>query len=513
MTNIKNSRRIFKNTMFLYFRMILILLVTLYTSRIILNTLGVEDFGIYSVVGGVVTMMAFLSGAMSSATQRFLSYELGRNDSLQFHNVFRMSINIHLLIIIIVLLIAETLGVWFVNNQLIIPSDRLAAANIVFHCAIFSFACSVISVPYSAAIISCEKMSAFAYISIADVILKLIMVLLLTYYGEDKLKVYAVLLSFTSLISLFCYYVYARLRLYGTRFNLYWDNILFRRLFSYTGWNLFGNLAAVASNQGVNILLNMFFGAPVNAARAIAFQVNSAISGFVYSLQTAINPQIVKSYANNNHQYMMGLVFSGARYSFYLLFMIATPLLLQTESILVMWLGGVPQYASDFCRLIIIDSLIISLSGTLMMAFQATGKIKIYQMVVGSIILCNLPLSYVFLSYGFDARVTMVIGVCISVLALFARVFLLSNMFKNIVSSFIQLICRVAFVFVPTILISSCFSISGTNKLMGLAVSCLSYWGVALFSIFLVGLNQKERHFLMSKFKIVLKNRLLVGGK
>ncbi|WP_265460749.1 MATE family efflux transporter, partial [Aeromonas salmonicida] len=393
MTNSNNNRRIVKNTLFLYFRMLLTLSVTLYTSRVVLNNLGVEDFGIYNVVGGVVTMMAFLSGAMSSASQRFLAFELGKNNLEQLAKVFKMSLNIHWLIVLIVILVAQTLGLWFVNAQLVIPPDRLVAANWVFQCALFSFCCTVLGVPYNAAIIAHEKMSAFAYISIVDVLLKLIVVFLLAAYDGDKLQRYSLLLAVVSLLILVCYYAYARWQFTVTRFSWYWNTDLFKTLFSYTGWNLFGNVAAVATNQGINILLNLFFGATVNAARAIAFQVNSAVTGFVTSLQMSINPQIVKSYATDNHEYMLQLVFSGARYCFFLLYFLSIPFLLQAEIILKIWLGMLPEYAAGFCRLVIIDSLIISLSGTLMTAFQATGKIKTYQMVVGGVILFNLPLS------------------------------------------------------------------------------------------------------------------------
>jgi O-antigen/teichoic acid export membrane protein len=505
MSNILNSQRIVKNTLFLYFRVILTLVVTLYTSRVILNTLGIEDFGIFNVVGGVVTMMSFLSGAMSSATQRFLSYELGRNDAEQLHNVFRMSLNIHLLIIIIVLLVAESVGLWFINHCLIISTDRLDSANIVFHCALFSFCCAIISVPYTATIISHERMGAFAYISIADVTLKLVMVLMLTHYGDDKLKLYALLLALVSFIMFVCYYLYARTQFPIATFNLYWNNNLFITLLGYTGWNLFGNLAAVATNQGVNVLLNIFFGAPINAARGIAFQVNSAITNLVGSLQMAINPQIVKSYANNNHEYMRLLIFSGARYSFFLLFMIALPLLLQTDLILQIWLGELPKYASDFCRLVIVDSLIVTLSGTLMTAFQATGEVKKYQIVVGCTILFNLPLSYAFLSFGCDAVITMLISIAISILALCARVVLLSKLFSNVIRDFFDLICKILYVFVPSICMSLLLPTIDDSKVIAFFVSCLSYWLLTFVVIFFIGINQQERKFLISKLKIIFK--------
>ena len=453
MNSTNNNKRILKNTIFLYFRMILTLGVTLYTSRIVLSTLGVEDFGLYNVIGGVVTMLAFLSGAMSSATQRFFSFELGKKNKGRLENIFNMSINIHILIILIVVLLAETVGTWFIHNYLVIPVERLEAANIVFHCALLSFCISILSVPYNAMIIAYEKMSAFAYVSIVDVLLKLTAVILLSNYGDDKLELYAILLAIISVIVFSFYYLYCRFNFSVTRYKWYWDASLFKTLVSYTGWNLFGNLAFVISNQGLNILLNMFFGATVNAARAIAFQVSSALSSFVFSFQMALNPQIIKSYADSNHQYMLQLVFSGARYSFFLLYMLAIPLLLHTRLILDLWLGRIPEYATEFTQLVIIDALVISLSGTLMTAFQATGKIKKYQLVVGTIILVNLPVSILLLKLGFDAVIVLMMAVVISFCALFARIFLLSQIFEGIHSRFFELITRVALVVVGSLMI------------------------------------------------------------
>lgn len=505
MTNSSNNRRIVQNTLFLYFRMLLTLGITLYTSRVVLNNLGVEDFGIYNVVGGVVTMMAFLSGAMSSASQRFFAYELGRNNLEQLAKVFKMSLNIHWLIVLIVIFVAQTLGLWFVNTQLVIPPDRLAAANWVFQCALFSFCCTVLGVPYNAVIIAHEKMSSFAYISMVDVLLKLTVVFLLAAHDGDKLKLYALLLAMVNMLILVCYYAYARWQFMITRFSWYWDADLFKTLFSYTGWNLFGNVAGVAANQGISILLNLFFGATVNAARAIAFQVNSAITGFVISLQMSINPQIIKSYANDNHTYMLQLVFSGARYSFFLLYMLAIPFLLQTEVILKVWLGILPEHAVEFCRLVIIDSLIICLSGTLMTAFQATGKIKKYQMVVGLIILCNLPVSYLFLKFGYDANVTMFVGISISMLAFSARVILLSTLFSGIKNRFIELVTRVVFVFSISLLIATSIPSIDGNLFVSFLFQCILSWSVALFFVLTIGINKLEQQFIVSKISSFLK--------
>lgn len=502
MSNIKNNKRIFKNTLFLYFRMILTLGVSLYTSRVVLNILGVEDFGIYNVVGGVVTMMAFLSGAMSSSTQRFLSFELGKNDIRQLHNVFKMSMNIHLLLVLIVILLAESLGVWFLNTQLLIPVERLAAANLVFHCALFSFCCTIVGVPYKAAIIAHEKMNAFAYISIVEVLLKLAMVLLLTQYGDDKLEFYALLLSLVSFVVLGCYYVYARWQFTETCFSWYWNSLLFKTLFGYTGWSLFGNLSAIATNQGINILLNLYFGATINAARAIAFQVNAAITGFVSSLQTAINPQIVKSYASDNRQYMNQLVISGSKYTFFLLYTLALPVLLQTDLVLRLWLVEPPQNTVIFCQLVLIDALITSLSGSLMAAVQATGRIKRYQVIVGGILLLNLPLSYLVLINGGSADVVFYVVIFTSIIALTFRLLLLQTLINLNVCEFInRVLFKGFFVVVSTLSILYFVDIKTSNLILDFIFMSISIVMVTIFLIYCFGLEKFERDFIRLRLR------------
>ena len=505
MSNATNNRRIIKNTLLLYFRMLLILGVTLYTSRVVLNSLGVEDFGIYNVVGGVVTMMAFLSGAMSSATQRFLSFELGKDNFEQLAKVFKMSLNIHWLIVLLVLLAAQTLGLWFVNTQLVIPPDRLAAANWVFQCAVFSFCCTVLSVPYNAAIIAHEKMSAFAYVSIVDVVLKLTVVFLLAAHGGDKLQFYALLLALVSAVILGCYYIYARWQFAAIHFSLYWNTELFKTLLSYTGWNLFGNLASVATNQGINILINLFFGAPVNAARAIAFQVNAAITGFVTSLQMSINPQIVKSYANGNYEYMHFLIMRSAKYAFFLLYLLALPILLQTELVLKIWLIRPPQYADFFCQLVLIDALITSFSGGLMASVQATGNIKRYQVIIGGILLLNLPLSYLALVYGGGSYVVFYISICTSIAALLFRFLILKKAINLNVTEF----CREVIGRSVLIVLSTSFPLYLINLNTGnvffdfILMSIITVIITVLF-IYLLGLEGFERDFIKIKVRGLL---------
>ncbi|MBB6056699.1 MATE family efflux transporter [Tolumonas osonensis] len=479
--------------------MLLTLGVTLYTSRVVINALGVEDYGLYNVVGGVVTLFSFLSGAMSSATQRFFSFEIGRNDVPGLHNVFKMSFNIYVLIVVVVIIFSETLGLWFLNSQLAISPERIDAANWVYQCAIFSFCCTIMGVPYNACIIAYEKMRAFAYISIVDVFLKLGIVFLLEMDWDDRLEIYAILTALVSFIIWCCYYLYARRNFAVSRYQLFWNTEMFKTLFSYTGWNLFGNLAAVMSNQGVNILLNIFFGSTVNAARAIAFQVNSAIVGFVSSLQMSINPQIIKSYAANDHKYMQQLVFAGARYSFFLLYLISIPILLQTDFILKIWLKTIPDYSVSFCRLVVIDALIMTMSGTLMTAFQATGRIKIYQVVVGVVILCNLPISYFFLSVGFDANITFLVSIFISLLAFILRVLLLSRLLSNIVVNFYSLIAKVFSFLIFSLSISLLMPELNKSKMLNFLFSSALYWFVAFMFIWLVGITSEERKFIKSK--------------
>ncbi|HDT5864439.1 oligosaccharide flippase family protein [Aeromonas hydrophila] len=500
MTNSNNNRRIVKNTLFLYFRMLLTLGATLYTSRVVLNNLGVEDFGIYNVVGGVVTMMAFLSGAMSSATQRFLAFELGKDNLEQLAKVFKMSLNIHWLIVLIVIFVAQTLGLWFVNHQLVIPPDRLVAANWVFQCALFSFCCTVLGVPYNAAIIAHEKMGAFAYISIVDVLLKLTVVFLLAAHDGDKLQLYALLLAVVSLLILGCYYAYARRQFAVTRFSLYWNAELFKTLFSYTGWNLFGNVAAVATNQGINILLNLFFGATVNAARAIAFQVNSAITGFVTSLQMSINPQIVKSYASDNHTYMHQLIMGGSKYAFFLLYALALPILLQTETVLRLWLVNPPEYTLLFCQLVLVDALITSLSGSLMASVQATGNIKRYQAIIGGILLFNLPLSYLVLSNGGGAHTVFYVSIATSITALLFRFVLLKELINlNVVQFFSKVIARALLVVLTTFLPLSLIRLNTGNLVIDFVLMSALIVTFTTIAMFTLGFEKFERDFIRAR--------------
>lgn len=424
MENFVNNKRIAKNTLLLYFRMILIMLVSLYTSRVVLNVLGVEDFGTYNVVGGVVTMFGFLNGAMASATQRFLSFELGRNDLVQLRKTFNAAQFVHIGIALLVFVLAETIGLWFLNNYLNIPAGRMEAARWIYHFSVLSFMITIIQVPYNAVIIARERMNVYAYVSILEVVLKLLVVFALTWISFDKLKLYGVLLFVVALIVALIYRIYTLSQFDETRFELVKDKALYKALISYSGWNLFGGVAAISKSQGVSVLLNMFFGTVVNAAQGIAVQISSAINMFVSNFQLASNPQIIKTYASGDIAYMNNLVIRTSKFSFYLLFILTLPIVLEIEFILKLWLNIVPEYTAIFSILILVNALIDTISGPLMTALQATGKIKLYQFLVGTLLMLILPVTYLLYKLGYPPMSTFFVSISVSVIALALRLML-----------------------------------------------------------------------------------------
>lgn len=505
-THQENNKRIAKNTIVLYVRMIFVLLVALYTSRVLLDVLGVEDYGVYNVVGGVVTMLGFFNGAMVSSTQRFFSFAIGQEDIEQLNRNYSTILLIQGGLALLVILLAETVGLWFVRTYLVIPPERMSAALWVYHFAVFSFVLSMLQVPFTALIITHERMNVYALISIGDVALKLLLVLILPYLPFDKLISYAVLLFCVALITCSAYVLYCKVRLRYVRVIKRFDRNLFRVLLSYMGWNLWGNSAAVIMGQGINILLNIFFGPAVNAARAIAYQVQGALNQLVANFQLALNPPIVKSYARGEMDYMHRLIISGSKLSFFLLLLFAIPVGLEAPLLLSIWLKDVPLHTVLFTNLILIVGCIDSLSGTLMTAAQASGKIKKYQMFVGLLLILNLPVSYAVLKLGGSPESTMVVAVVISLIALFIRLWIISPLVQLSVSTY----CREALVPVILTSIPSIGMGYGVRRLVGaddllhgLLVMLLSFTISATF-VYLLGLSQHERQIVRSR---ICKNR------
>lgn len=498
-------KRMAKNAGMLYFRMLLTMGVTLYTSRVVLQALGVDDFGIYHVVAGFVTMLGFLNSAMSSATQRFLAFELGKPGEKDMPGIFSMSMNIHILIALFVLILGETVGLWFVRTQMTIPADRMFAAEWVFHLALLSFMLTIISVPYNALIIANERMSVFAWVSIIDVTLKLLIVFMLGWFGVDKLILYGLLTLLVVFVIFLTYRTYCHAKFQDSRFRIYWDQKLFKIMLSYTGWNLWGNVAAVMSGQGVNVLLNIFFGPTVNAARAIAMQVSAALNSFVQNLQVAVNPQIIKSYAEQDMDYMHRLVCYGAKYNFFVLFFLSMPVLINTDLILKTWLGTVPEYTSIFLQLTIANILIDSISAPLMTSAQATGKIRLYQSVVGGILLLNVPLSYLLLKLGSEPHIVIFAGIILSILAFLARLVILKKLTLLPVKLFLQEVVMRIFLIVGAVWLAYYLMLSQNTDALGFWLSSTATTVFVLCTILVLGFDNKERRFIHQKLGFFIR--------
>jgi O-antigen/teichoic acid export membrane protein len=501
MDTIGNNKSIAKNTLLLYFRMIITMIISLYTSRVVLNTLGIIDFGIYNVVGGVVIMFGFLNSAMASSTQRFLTFELGKRNNRRLKEVFSMSVTLHVIISIVIILLSETIGVWFVNSKLTIPADRLGAANWVFQFSVFTSVLTILSVPYDAAIISHERMNVFAYISILEVTLKLAVVYLLQLFGYDKLVFYAILIFLVSFILRIIYGIYCIRNFKEAKYHFYWEKPLFVEMTSFAGWNLFGVFAGIGYGQGVNILLNIFFGPVVNAARGIAFQLLGAINQLINNFQIAVNPPITKAYAVNDESSMYKMIFSSSKFSFYLLLLFIIPLFIETRLVLSIWLKNVPDYTISFTRLVLIDLLICSLSGPLQILAQATGKVRNYQLVVSTILLLNLP---------FSPQSTFVASIILSTTALCARLIVLKKLTLFPVNFFLKKVILVVIlvtIFMLPIPIWIEYIINeGFLRLFLLVITTI----VALMlSIWMVGLSVSERFFFkgyINRFRKKISN-------
>ena len=494
------NKRIAKNTLVLYVRMLFTMGISLFTSRVILQTLGVEDYGISSVVGGVISMFTFINAAMVSSTQRYLNFELVRGDANQLRSVFSTSLQIHALIALAIIVLSETVGLWFLNEKLVIPEARMTAAMWVYQCSILSCAVSIMSTPYNAVIVAHEKMSAFAYISILDVSLKLLVVYLLVVLPFDKLIILAILNLLVQLFIRYIYTLYCHRHFPESYFQFWFNKTLFKEMFGFAGWSFWGNLAAILYTQGLNMMLNIFFGPIVNAARGIAVQVQSAVQQFVGGFQTALNPQITKNYASNNLPQMHSLMFRSARFSFLLLFFLSLPVLMETNFILTLWLKTVPDDAVVFTQIMICISLIYTTANPCVIANQATGKVKIYQMVVGGILLLILPISYVVLKLGAPAYSVFIVHFCIESLAQFSRMYMLRKLIhlplwqymKNI---YIPIVSTVAIAIILPLVVRMQVA-EGWLRFLAVGFTCVLSVGA---SSYFIGFTKQERVFFLDR--------------
>lgn len=443
------NTKIAKNTLFLYVRMFLTMGVSLFTSRIILNTLGVEDFGTYNLVGGIVVMFSFINTAMLGATQRFLNFEMAKNSDEAVNKVFCVSMNAHILIILVIIFLSETLGLWFLNYKLNIPGDRMFASNIVYQFSLLAFCFNILKVPYNASVIAYEKMSFYAWISIVEVILKAIIVYLLLLFDYDKLILYSILVFAVSILIFLAYRYFCRRLFTSCKYRFVNDKTLFKELVSFSSWSMFGNLALIGSNQGVYMILNIFLGVAINAAMAIAAQVNMAVFSFVSNFQMAFNPQIIKTFASNDIKAHEKLVFQASKFSYYLLLILVIPILFNTAYILQLWLKIVPEYAVEFTQLMLVFSLIDALAGPFWVSMYATGKIKKYQIGVSLILFLNLPIAYLLLNQGYSPVYVIIAKIILNFILFMFRLILIQ---RHIKFSLIEIIKKV---YLQVILVSA----------------------------------------------------------
>lgn len=513
MDEASNTRRIAKNTLFLYLRMLFLLLVGLYTSRVVLDALGETDYGIYNVVGGFVGLFTVVSGTLSAAISRFLTYELGKVESGasldRLSRIFTSSIIVQAVLAVVIIAIAEPLGLWFISEKMTIPPERIAQAQWVLQFSLLAFVINMISVPYNSVIIAHEHMGCFALVGIYDGIARLAVAIAIAFSSCDRLILYSALICAVAVSVRIIYGVYCRKRFVECRQKAGFDRKLTKEIFSFAGWNFIGVTASVLRDHGGNILINIFSGPAVNAARAVAFQLNNAVQGFVTNFMTALNPGITKSYAAGQMDYMHRLISKGARFSFMLLLLFALPLFAGTDWLLGLWLKSVPEHSAAFVRLFLLFSLSESLSNPLITAQLATGKIRNYQLIVGGIMLLNLPLSWICLHFGCPPETVIVVAIILSQFCFFARLILLRKMIslqmgKYLKEVYLRSLLTAVAAFVPT------FALLYFAKGLHPVIFCLSALIFALASSAFIACSKDERVMIINNLKqfLSLKNKL-----
>ena len=504
--NSSNNNRIAKNTLLLYVRMLFIMAVQLYTSRVVLNTLGIIDYGIYNVVGGIVTMFAFLNGAMVTSTQRYITFELGKDNMQRLKEVFTTCVQIHLIISLVIVVLGETIGLWFLYKKMVIPEDRLVAAMWVYQLSILTMCMQVMSVPYNSDIVAHERMGVYAAISVIEVVLKLAIVYILVVGNYDKLILFAVLIALIQLLVRFVYTWYCNKHFPESHLIKILDKALIKEMSKFMGWNIWGNLAATLFGTGLNLLLNMFFGPAVNAARAIAVQVETAIANFSTNFLMAVNPQITKLYAQDNLLEMHKLLFRASKFTFFLLLVLSLPVILEADMILKVWLKMVPDYTVIFLRLLLFIVIIDSVARPLMTAAAATGDVKLYQSLIGGILLSIVPIAYVVLKLGGSPESVYVVHMIIGIIAFLTRLWVISPMIDlSIRQYFSSVILRSLLVLLVSLPL--CFLVKYLLPvgILPTIIVCTVCMLVASAASYMLGLDKGERQFVNAKGMELIK--------
>lgn len=498
----KNNKRIFKNTILLYTRMLITMAIGFYTSRVVLDVLGVIDYGIYNVVGGIVAMLATLYGPMASATQRCLTFSLGKGDEIHTQKVFKTSITSQTIIAIILFIAIETIGIWYLKTHAIIPSNRMDIAFWVFQISTATMFLTILNVPFQGAIIAHEKMGVFAAFTISDVTMKLIICYALYNTTIDKLLLYALLLFATYLINFIGIQVYCFFKIKEAKFKFGWDKAILKEMWNLAFWSIFGNIAFIGYSQGITLLINMFYGPALNTAAGIGGQATNLINQFSSNFQTALNPQITKCYAANELENMHNLIYRSAKFSFFLMLVLAVPFFYESHFILQIWLKEVPSHAVFFMRLGIFISMFSAIRNPLYIAAMANGNIKKFQLITSSCMLLICPIAYVIYKNNGIPETGTIVYLIILFITIIVSAFLLKELIKLDFKEFVyNVIVRIIIItivsFIPPFFIYHHLN-EGWNRLFILSsVSCI----FSIISILYWGMNKQERDFIFNLLK------------
>lgn len=503
----RNTKQVAKNTLYLYIRSAIVLIVSLYTSRVVLNALGVEDFGLYNVIGGVVALFSFMRTSLTKATQRFLNTEMATGGA-KLNDYFVTSLNVHIVISIVAVILLESIGLWFLNMKIQIPEGREFAAIIVYQTTVVSLVLTIVSTPYTAAIISHEQMSYFAIVSVINALLKLLIAVLLLGYNHDSLILYSVLMLVVTLIDFLLYYVYCKKKYYETNYKKYYNKEDTKELLGYTSWTIVGQFAIVGTNQGNNILVNLFHSVTANAAMGVASQVNSALVTLTNNFQTAFNPQITKAYATKDYDYLNKLINYTCKFSYVILIVFSLPIVFNIDPILHLWLGNVPRYSNTMCVLMICNSIINALSAPLNFTVLSSKNIKNFQIVTSIVYLLDLPLVYLAFKLGFDPTAALFVKVFIMILVLLVRLVFCSRAIEglNIILFVINVFMRLLLATMIAV-VANYFCLQLTSSLFGrVAVSLLLFFFSCVIFLY-IGMCRSEREMIINLIKTLLSTK------
>lgn len=498
----KNTKRLAKNAIMLYVRQVVIILINFFMTRELLTALGVVDFGLANVIGGVVTMFSFLSGMLSSASSRYFNFDLGKNDFVGLKKTFNTSIQIYFCLIVLIVILSETVGLWAFKTKLDIPADRAYASLVFFQFSVLAFIFNIATLPFLSLVISHENMKVFSWLSIFEALGKLAIIYLLFFDYFDRLSVYGVLLFVISLMHFFfyfgiCFAIYPESKIFR-----YFDGQKFKELLLFSGWNVWGATAMLFSNIFVNILLNNFFGAALNSARAIATQVSGALTTFSNNFLTAVRPQIVKYWASDDKTQSYNLVYQSAKFGYLFVLFLSIPILLEPTFVLKIWLGEVPDYAAIFLVFAIIQVLVSIISHPMMTLAQATGRIALYQTVVGLIYWLTFPLVYIVFKMGGSPIMAMVIAVFIEFIALIMRLILTRRCSKIPLSDFLIksiLPCLKVSIFAPIVPYIIAYLLSEMSFL-GFVLICACSVISTFFCSYIFALTKENKEYIKQKF-------------